>query len=446
MFKTLFYFLIALFILVSIHEMGHFLAARFFGVKVLRFSFGFGRVLFSRQDKHGTTFAWSLIPLGGYVKLLDEAAGPVRSEEKHLAFNTQSVLVRAVIILAGPLANFILAFFAFWCVSIIGVPGLAPVVGEVLPGSVAEAAGFKKSDEWRSINKEKVATWRDVRYALMPYIGEDVLLDIRVVSRIDGISRNLHLPLSAQETLKASHQDIQEMLGLKPFLPDVPLKIATVFEDTPAARAGVKAGDELLYLNGTKLKGWHDLTSYIKQHPKAEFTLGLMRKGKQQTLGIKLQEGVLGVQSVKPNWPEDMIRTRHTPLGQSFQVAFHETLRFTYMTVNSLVHMVSGRLPLKELTGPIGIAEGAKAAAVAGWVYYLSFLAFVSIGLGVLNLLPIPLLDGGQLAYILIEVLIGRPLSEKFKWVGVSFGILILMVLTTIALKNDLSRLAGFES
>ena len=449
MLMTTVYFIVALLLLVTIHEAGHFLVARWCGVKVLRFSFGFGPVLFSWRDKRKTEFVFSLFPLGGYVKMLDKAHGDMLPEEEHLAFNTQSIVARSAIILAGPVFNFLFAFVAFWLVAVIGMKTLAPVIHEVRPGSVAAQVGLKPQHEFVAVDGARVASWRDVRYALMPYMGGKGGVEIQVVSQ-NKSPHQLSLPLGAW-SIPEPQVDPLEALGVTPLLPIIPPRVAEVFPDTPAEKAGLMAGDEVLKIDGHSIIDWRELVIYVKNHPDQVITLVRKQDGTESSVTVRLGhhmrdkrlEGVLGVRSVRGDWPEHMVRMQREGPVDAFITASKQTWLFTEATVVWIGRMLVGDLPLHNLSGPLGIAEGAGSSARGGFVYYVSFLALLSIGLGVLNLLPIPMLDGGQLVYCLIEWLTGRPLSDRFKAVGVSLGLFFLMAVTVIALKNDLIRLTG---
>lgn len=443
-------FLLALLLLVTLHEAGHFLVARWCGVKVLRFSFGFGPVLFSWRDKRHTEFAFSLFPLGGYVKMLDEAHEDVLPEERKAAFNTQSIGVRSAIILAGPLFNFLFAWVFFWLVAVIGMPTLAPIVHEVQAGSVAEHVGFKPQDEWVAVNGAHVASWRDVRFALMPYMGAKGEIYVDVKTQQGAARQRLNLPLGAWSVPKPQ-VDPLEQLGITPLLPMIPARVAEVFPDSPAEKAGLMAGDHVLKVDGHVISDWRALVIYVKNHPDKLITLE--RKHGEQESSVTIQlghqmngktlEGRLGVLSVRGDWPKHMIRMQHAGPVDALISASKQTWLLTKSTVVWIGRMFVGDLPLHNLSGPVGIAESAGSSARGGLVYYLSFLALLSIGLGVLNLLPIPMLDGGQLMYGLIEWITGRPLSERVKAAGISLGLFFLMTLTVVALKNDLIRLTG---
>ncbi|MDF1684177.1 MAG: RIP metalloprotease RseP [Legionellaceae bacterium] len=451
MLMTAVYFFLALLLLVTLHEAGHFFVARWCGVKVLRFSFGFGPVLFSWRDKHNTEFAFSLFPLGGYVKMLDEAHDEMLPEEKKTAFNTQSIGVRSAIILAGPVFNFLFAWIAFWLVSVIGMATLVPIVHEVRVGSIAEHAGLKPQDEFVVVDGVNVASWRDVRYALMPHMGATGHIDVEVISNKQNTMRqHLSLPLGAWSVPEPS-VDPLEQLGITPLLPIIPPRVAEVFPDSPAEKAGLRVGDEVLKIDGHAITDWRELVIYVKNHPDQLITL-VCKHGEQESyvavqlghqMNDKTLEGRLGVRSARGDWPKHMVRMRHEGPVDALITASKQTWLFTESTVVWMGRMLVGDLPLHNLSGPLGIAEGAGSSARGGLVYYLSFLALLSIGLGVLNLLPIPMLDGGQLMYCLVEWITGRPLSDRFKAAGISLGLFFLMTLTVVALKNDLIRLTG---
>lgn len=450
MLMTTAYFILALLLLVTIHESGHFLVARWCGVKVLRFSFGFGPVLFAWRDKHHTEFVFSLFPLGGYVKMLDEAHGDVLPEDKHRAFNAKSIAARSSIILAGPVFNFLFAWMAFWLVSVIGMPALAPIIDKVRSESVAEYAGLKPRHEFVVVAGTPVASWRDVRYALMPYMGAKGNIDVQVASPKDATSQHVNLPLGAW-SVPEPQLDALDALGVTPFLPVISPDVDEVFPGSPAEKAGLMAGDEITKIDNKAITDWRELVIYVKNHPDQIITLTRKRGGETSSVNVKLShqmngeisEGVLGVRSKPGDWPKHMVRMQREGPVDAFVTASKQTWLFTESTVVWIGRMLMGDLPLQNLSGPLGVADSAGHSARGGFVYYVSFLGLLSIGLGVLNLLPIPMLDGGQLMFCLLELVTRRPLSDRFKAVGLSLGLFFLMALTVIALKNDLIRLAG---
>ena len=450
MLLTLFYFALTLLLLVTVHEFGHFWVARLCGVKVLRFSFGFGKVLASWHDKRGTEYAFSLFPLGGYVKMLDEAEGEVALNERHLAFNNQSLLVRIAIVLGGPLFNFLFAFLALWLVLVIGIQSLAPMIDTVKPGSIAAHAGFEKQQEIVSLNGRSIASWRDFQYAFMPLLGTHEPVTVTVKSVLNGEEKRLILPLKHWE-LNKNNPDLLESLGLLPFVPSIPPIVGEVFPDSPAQAAGLHVGDRILSVNQQSIEDWLLLVSTVKNNPDKRLKLGIVRDGLRETLWVQTssidanghKEGMLGVRSKALDWPKRWLRLQRESPIPAMKTALVQTVELSGATFALVGRLVQGKLSLKHLSGPVGIAEGAGASGRSGLPYYLSFLALVSISLGVLNLLPVPLLDGGHLLYYLIEAIRRRPLSIAAKSFGLYVGLLLLMVVTIIAVSNDLVRLRG---
>ncbi len=448
MLLTLGYFTFALLLLIIVHEFGHFLVARCCGVKVLRFSFGFGKVLASWHDKRGTEYAWSLIPLGGYVKMLDEAEGDVPENERHLAFNNKSIWARIAIVLAGPLFNFLFAFVALWLVLVIGIKSLAPMVDDIKPGSIVARAGLTARAEILSLDGRKVTSWHNFQYALMPLLGTTEPVPMMVKSLIDGQEKTLILPL-ADWQIDVKKPDILASLGIVPFLPTVPPVVGEVVADSPAELAGLHVGDVITSANGKNIVDWLVLVDFVKQRPNERIVLTLTRNGIHEKIVVNSAsvknnghvEGVLGVRSARVDWPPHWLRTdREAPL-QAVSTAFFQTAGLTGTTFALIGRLVMGKLSLQTISGPVGIAAGAGESARGGLTYYLSFLALISISLGVMNLLPIPMLDGGHLLYYLVELIRGRPVSDGFKSIGIYFGLAFLVTLMIIALKNDLTRL-----
>ncbi|WED43439.1 RIP metalloprotease RseP [Legionella cardiaca] len=449
MVSTLFYFFLALLLLITIHEYGHFIVARLCGVKVLRFSFGFGKVIARWHDKKGTEYAWSLFPLGGYVKMLDEAEGPVPENEKHLAFNNKSVWARIAIVVAGPFFNFLLAFFALWLVLIIGIQSLAPMIEKVEPNSIAAAAGLEAKQEIVSLNDKEIVSWRDFQFALMPLLGSDETVNMTVKSLNDGKLKSLAMPLRSWQ-VDPKNPDPLGSLGIVPFIPSIPPIVGEVVADSPARKAGLINGDVIKRMNGKPLADWLDLVEYVKDHPNMPLTLSVLRAGQSHTLHLQIgaktdgsKEGFLGVRSQKVNWPSQWLRLQRQGPVEALGTAFSQTVELTGATFSLIGRFATGKLGLKTISGPVGIAQGAGESARSGLAYYLSFLALVSISLGVLNLLPIPMLDGGYLLYFLFEIIRGRPLSEEIRSFGIYLGLVFLVALMILALSNDLSRLIG---
>ncbi|MBA3535941.1 MAG: RIP metalloprotease RseP [Tatlockia sp.] len=450
MVSTLFYFFLALLLLITVHEYGHFIVARLCGVKVLRFSFGFGKVLARWHDKKGTEYVWSLVPLGGYVKMLDESEGEVPANERHLAFNNKSIWARIAIISAGPIFNFLFAFFALWLVLVIGIRSLAPMIDDVKPGSIAALAGLQPKEEILSLDGKKIASWRDFQFALMPLLGSGEKVSISVKSYDSSQKKNLTLSL-ADWHIDSRKPDPLGSLGIIPFIPKVPPIIGEVVADTPAAAVGLRQGDIIKQMNGKSLDDWLELVEYVKMHPEGNLNLAFCRAGQDNKVSLHMgskinngqKEGFLGVRSQNIDWPKQWLRIERQGPFEAIGTAFKQTYEITGATFSLIGRFATGKLAMQSISGPVGIAQGAGESARSGLSYYLSFLALVSISLGVLNLLPIPMLDGGHLLYCAIEIIFRRPLKDSVKSVGIYLGLVFLLGLMLLALSNDISRLSN---
>lgn len=439
---TLFYFLIALFLLVAVHEYGHFIVARWCKVKILRVSFGFGKVLTQWKTKKGTEYALSLIPLGGYVKMLDEAEGPVASNEKHLAFNNKSVWQRIMIVLAGPFFNFLFAFLALWIILMIGVNSLAPIIEQVQPNSIAHTAGLENQQEILTINGQEVQSWRDVQFALLPFSQETVTLQVK--SLVNNQLKKIILPPGA---LDSKNLTLLEHLGIRPFIPKLPPLVDKVLTDSPAQLAGLQPGDLIYLMNGLPLNNWFDLLNYVKVNPGQLISLSFTRANQSHAVQFKIEskknKGYIGIQVKNIEWPPSWLRVhRETPI-KAAQIALFQTFGLINGTFSLIKQLIIGNASTKNLSGPLGIAQSAGESARNGATYYLSFLALLSISLGVLNLLPIPTLDGGHLLYYFLEIIKGRPISERLKTKSTYFGLFLLIILMVVAFNNDLTRLVN---
>ena len=450
MLVTTLYFLLALFILVIVHEYGHFQVARWCGVKVLRFSFGFGPVLARFKDKRGCEYAWSLFPLGGYVKMLGETEIPAELDAKtrSMAFSQKSLPVRIAIVLAGPLFNFLFAFVALWLVLVIGMHSLAPMIQTIKPNSLASQAGFVPNQEIIAINDTPVTSWQSFQYLMMPYIGSSQRVNFTLKSLEDGQIKHIALPLK-NWNLNDKKPDLLQSLGIEPFIPKIPPIVGEVLPDSPAAKTSLQKGDVLLKVNGQPIKDWLFLVDYLKTRPDTPLTLEIQRGNSRESVNLvtghqKNQgetQGYLGVKSQKLNWPNNWLRLEKKGPFEALGTALNQTLHLTGTTIRLMGRLVTGQLGLKTISGPLGIAQGAGDSGRNGLVSYLFFLALVSVSLGVLNLLPIPLLDGGHLLYYVLEFIKGKPLSDSVKSLGVYIGLLLLATLMVIALGNDISRL-----
>jgi len=440
--------LIALGVLVTFHEYGHFWVARRCGVKVLRFSVGFGTPLVRWHDRHGTEFVIAAIPLGGYVKMLDEREGNVPPELVEQSFNRKSVRQRIAIVAAGPLANFLLALLFFWFVAMLGSQQVRPVIGAVQPDSMAQAAGLQAGQEIVAVNGEATSGWAAVNLQLIRRLGESGTLNLRVLE-----------PGSTVETPKQVQLDnwlrgVDEpdpigSLGIRPWRPALEPVLAELDPQGPAQAAGLQAGDRLLALDGESLADWQALVDRVRALPGEAITLRIERDGQARDVALTLasrgegeaRSGYLGAGVQGVEWPPEMLReVRYGPL-EGIAEGARQTWAMSLLTLDSLKKMLFGELSVKNLSGPITIAKVAGASAESGVGDFLKFLAYLSISLGVLNLLPIPVLDGGHLLFYLVEWVRGRPLSERVQGWGMQIGISLVIGVMLLALVNDLSRL-----
>ena len=446
--QTILAFVITLGILVSIHEFGHFWVARRCGVKVLRFSIGFGRILWRRTDRHGTEFAIAAIPLGGYVKMLDESEEPVPPGELDQAFNRKPVLSRFAIVAAGPLANFLLAILALALMYMVGVRVLVPQVGEVLVDSPAAVAGIRPGDEIVAIDGTATPGWQAVNMALLAPIGESRALAVAVRQGADGAVREREVMLN--NWLSGQEQpDPLRSLGVVPYTLTIPAVLGQLTDDGAAARDGLRPGDRVVDVDGEPVSDWMHFVSLVQNSSERPMRLLIERDGVQQDLVLtpnsRTVEGVTtgfigaGVQQV--SWPDTMIR--HLQLGpvDALVKGVTETWSLTTLTFESLWKMMVGLVSVKNLSGPITIAKVAGASLESGLESFLHLLAMLSVSLGVLNLLPIPVLDGGHLLFYLVEMVRGKPLSEKAQTFGLKIGMTLVIGVMLLAMYNDLSRL-----
>ncbi|MBF8746507.1 RIP metalloprotease RseP [Pseudomonas putida] len=440
--------LVALGVLVTFHEFGHFWVARRCGVKVLRFSVGFGTPLLRWHDKHGTEFVVAAIPLGGYVKMLDEREGEVPPALVEQAFNRKSVRQRIAIVAAGPIANFLLAILFFWVLAMLGTQQVRPVVGAVEPGSLAASAGLVAGQEIVSIDGEPTSGWSAVNLQLVRRLGESGTLQVGV--RDDGASAEHQLQIKLDAWLKgADEPDPIQSLGVRPWRPSVAPVLAEIAPKSPAAAAGLQVGDTLLALDGVAVGDWQQWVDAVRARPETKVTLRVERDGAQLEVPVTLARhgegkssgGYLGAGVKAAQWPADMLReVSYGPLDAVGQ-GLSRTWNMSVLTLDSLKKMLFGELSVKNLSGPITIAKVAGASAQSGVGDFLNFLAYLSISLGVLNLLPIPVLDGGHLLFYLVEWARGRPLSDRVQGWGVQIGISLVIGVMLLALINDLGRL-----
>ncbi len=444
-------FIVALGILITVHEFGHFWVARRLGVKVLRFSIGFGKSIWKRTGRvDGTEYVVAAIPLGGYVKMLDEREGEVPAAEVDRAFNRQTLKVRSAIVVAGPAFNFLFAILAYWLLFVSGDTGSKPWVGEVIEDTPAYEAGFLPDDELLSIAGRETPSWETAIYVLMreSLSGRD--LYVKVMDG-DGYPQTRVLPGEQLQRL-GERENILVFLGIAPKRPEVPAVIGEIVAGEAAALAGLLPGDEILSFNGEKVEKWSQLVAFIRENPGERVTLELLRSGARERISLLVgsieeggqQFGRIGAGVRIPDGLYDgyRVEVKLDPLT-ALTSATSKTWDMSIFMLEMLGRMLTGKASVENLSGPISIAQTAGQSASYGFVYFLKFLALVSISLGVLNLLPIPVLDGGHLFFFLIEALKGSPLSDEFLMHGQRLGMMIILALMCLAFYVDISRLLG---
>ncbi|SFP42678.1 RIP metalloprotease RseP [Pseudomonas borbori] len=440
--------LVALGVLVTFHEFGHFWVARRCGVKVLRFSVGFGTPLVRWHDRQGTEFVIAAIPLGGYVKMLDEREGEVPLGQLDQSFNRKSVRQRIAIVAAGPAANFLLALVFFWAVAMLGSQQVRPVIGAVEVGSLAAAAGLQVGQEIVAVNGEPTSGWAAVNLQLVRRLGESGTLSVSV--RDQGSAADRPHQLVLKDWLRGVEEPNPiAALGIRPWRPALVPVLAQLDPKGPAQAAGLQVGDRLLMLDGQPLGEWQQLVDRVQGMPGEPISLAVERDGQQLQVNVTLaargegeaRTGYLGAGVAGVEWPPEMLREVSFGPLEAVAEGFRRTWTMSLLTLDSLKKMLFGELSVKNLSGPITIAKVAGASAESGMGDFLNFLAYLSISLGVLNLLPIPVLDGGHLLYYLVEWVRGRPLSERVQGWGMQIGISLVIGVMLLALINDLGRL-----
>ncbi len=446
---TLFYFIIAIGILVSFHEFGHFWVARKVGVKVIRFSVGFGKVLWSYQrNPEATEYVLSAIPLGGYVKMVDEREGEVASEDLPYAFNRQPLWARTAIVAAGPAFNLILAVILFWCVLVVGETGIKPIIGVVAQGTLAANAGFVEGDEIVSVNDKLTPTWTEAMGVIIASaLNGDQEVNV-TVKNLDNQQNERSLSFS--ETTIQSPEVLYQKLGFKPWSPKLKPIIGNVLPESAALSAGLLKGDVLISADGVLLQDWMQWVEMVKSHPAVLINVVIERDGVQLPLSItpksvqveQKTEGKIGAAVLVP---EDLLKSVTVEYALSpidaIPIAFETTGYYSSATLKMMGRMLLGKASVENLSGPISIAQYAGQSATMGLVAFIKFMALVSVSLGVLNLLPVPVLDGGHLLFFALEAIKGRPLSDKIQNFFQQVGMTLLMSLMALAMFLDVQRL-----
>jgi regulator of sigma E protease len=446
-----FAYIVAISILVAVHEFGHFWVARRLGIKVLRFSIGFGRVIWSRHGKDGTEYALSAIPLGGYVRMLDERmlgeqdSLPVSEKDRAFSFNRAPVWKRIAVMFAGPGFNFLFAIVAYWVLFMAGVPGLTPVIGEVKPNSLASSAGLHSEDKILRVGDRDVTTREGAMVAILSEVVGDGVVELRVADK-NGAERDASLIATGRSRQLTEPNALAEGLGFDFWRPAASTVAGSVVTGAAAEKAGIQVGDKIVRFGDVPVSDADTLTRLIRERPGKDVSLVVERTGQnvelQATIGEALEGdlkvGKLGI-GFSASWPAEMqILQREGPIA-AMSSAMVETWDKTRFTGEIIWRLLTGKVSLKSISGPIGIANAAGTVVKYGFAAALTFLAIISISIGVLNLLPVPILDGGQIVYQLAELLKGAPVSERAQVLGQQVGLVLLVMLMLLAVFNDLA-------
>ncbi|MCG5493902.1 MULTISPECIES: RIP metalloprotease RseP [Ectothiorhodospira] len=444
-------FVVAIGVLVTVHEFGHYWVARRCGVKVLRFSVGFGRPLWRRvAGKDRTEYVIAAIPLGGYVKMLDEREEPVAEKDLPRAFNRQNVWRRIAIVIAGPTANFLFAIAAFTLMFIVGVSGVKPLVGEVMPGSLAEQAGFERQDEILRVEDKSTPTWELVALNLLEKGLDAREVDV-LVRTAGGQEVWRTLDLTDRRQLLADGP-LLDKLGMEVWRPWSEPVFGEVLADGAAERAGVRPGDRILSVNGESISSWQAWVEYVRARPDETLDVRLQRNGSPITLTLRTEvrndgEERIGQIGAWPRMDDEAVeamqrQVRYGPFT-AIALGLERTWDMSVLTLRVMWRLITGEAAASNIAGPVGIAEYAGVSAVIGFSAFLSFLAIVSLSLGIINLLPIPILDGGHLLYYLVEIIKGSPVSQTVEAIGQRIGLVMIAMLMSLALYNDFMRILG---
>ncbi len=438
-------FVVTLGVLISVHEYGHFWVARRCGVRVLRFSIGFGKPLLRWKDKHNTEFVVAGIPFGGYVKMLGEPGSEISEADKAVSFAHKPVYQRIAIVAAGPLVNLAFAILLYWAIFMVGVTRVAPVVGEVEPGSLAANAGIQAGDEIVSVDGDSTLSWDKVNFALVSRLGDTGTVRIGVQPEGSNLTTEYDIPIAQWMTDKQKEGPLKA-LGVEQYFPPMPVVIDEVLPNKAADRYGLQKGDEILTANGQALDHWKDWVEIIRDHPGKPIAIEVDRAGELLSMTVipdvmgegDDQYGQIGAATLPVQMPPHMIREIQYGPFQAMSEALDKTWDFISLTLTAIGKMITGKISLDNLSGPVTIAKVAGDTASYGIEPFLNFMAYLSISLGVLNLLPIPVLDGGHLMYYAAESIKGSPVSEKVQAVGNSLGLALLVMFMGLAFYNDI--------
>lgn len=437
-------FLITITAVVGIHEFGHFLAARLFKIKVLRFSIGFGRKLFGFVDKKGTEYQVSIIPLGGYVKLLDENESAVAASELHLAFNRQPVYQRIIVILAGPLLNLLFALVVFWMMFMIGFTTVKPIIGNVASNSIADLAGLKPQQEILAVDNHQTADWSAVLIRMFFRFGSEDTMQITAKTLAKKTVSNYQLNL-ADWQMNELEPDPLESIGIVPYQPHIPAIIGALGGKVQQ----LNVGDQILAVDKHSIKDWFSLVKQIQSHPNQELQFRVKRDNKiiytkikigSKRISLTQNQGFLGV-APQFKWPEKYLNHNKYPLFSALQQALSRTITFTKLNLVLIGKMIIGDFSVRGLAGPLTIFTTAGQAFHLGLTAFLSFLGFISATIGLFNLLPIPGLDGAHICYFIIEAIIRRPVSIRAQMLAFRLGLLVILLIMLQAILNDIMRM-----
>lgn len=444
------WFFVALGILVTIHEFGHFYMARRCGVKVIRFSVGFGKPLYTWRDRLGTEYTLAAIPLGGYVKMLGEQDDEIHPDEKAMAFTQKTVWQRMSIAAAGPIANFILAAVLYFILALMGGSGIAPVVGDLPKDGLAATVGLREGDEILAIDGETVATWSDVFSQLIRRIGDtgNIQLDVKAHSSSNSFAeRTIRVPID-NWLGDDSEPDIFAEIGIERFVPDVEPIVEQVIEGSPAELAGLQSGDRVISADGNVVESWLQWVDYVRARPNVSIALLVDRQGQQLTMELTPERVQAGGESIGRAgvstaiaWPPEMIRSIEYSVVGAIGRGFERTWEQSVFILSFIKKLVFAEVTVKNLSGSFTIAQAAGESAKAGFASYLTFLAFLSVSLGVFNLMPLPVLDGGHLLYYAIEAIKGSPVSEKIQIISYQLSLFLVLGIMVVAHVNDLVRI-----
>lgn len=446
-------FVVALGLLITAHEYGHFYVARRCGVKVERFSIGFGKAIWRKVGKDGTEYVLAMIPLGGYVKMLDERVEDVPDELKDQAFNRKTVWQRIAIVAAGPIANFIFAIVALYFMYLIGVPSLKPVITSTISGTAAAQIQVTEPMQVTAISGQTVRNWEEVNLALVGHIGDDSLtISLAPLNDLQGLELNSRTYTldTRQWRFDPEKESPITTLGLDIYRPEIEPKIASISQGSAAEKSELKIGDILVAVNNKNYTDWQAFVDIIQHSANVPVNLTVRRGGELFNVSVTPSSvkntegqdiGILGVSPTQAQWPDNMrLQLEYGPID-SFSIAADKTWQLVAVSFKMIGKLFTGDVSVKNLSGPISIAQGAGNSANYGLVYFLGFLALISVNLGIINLLPLPVLDGGHLLYYFIEVITGKPVPEKVQEIGFRFGAALLLMLMSVALFNDFARL-----